>query len=376
MSDPSETPGQTGGPPPPSLGPPSPLHAVVSTHTTQLATLNAELTRAFSQVTGEIGSLRGSSRGTTEALVSLAGQVAALARSVNQLLASPTPPVADRPEPNPVAAPPAQATPPDPRCEPNLPCPRPFGGEFELCRGFLGQCELLFRHQPSRYGSGEARIALIMSLLTDRALRWAIAAAGRDSRLSVDYQAFITEFGLVFDHPADGSDAASRLHSIAQGTRSVADYTLEFRILAADSGWDDAALRSAYRRGLSEAIKDLIIRDRPTSFAALVSLALLMDERLRERRVERAQRSWGAPKPPTGGSPSCSGGRRETAAPPLVMSPGHSTSREEEEPMQLGRSRLSQEEREQRMRDRLCLYCGRPGHHIRACPTRPKDQAH
>ena len=30
--------------------------------------------------------------------------------------------------------------------------------------------------------------------------------------------------------------------------------------------------------------------------------------------------------------------------------------------MQLGRSRLSPETREQRMRDRLCLYCGKAGH--------------
>ena len=44
--------------------------------------------------------------------------------------------------------------------------------------------------------------------------------------------------------------------------------------------------------------------------------------------------------------------------------------------MQLGRSRLTPEIREQRMRDRLCLYCGKAGHLIRACPTRPKDPAH
>ena len=123
-------------------------------------------------------------------------------------------------------------------------------------------------------------------------------------------------------------------------------------------------------------MKDLIIRDRPTSLADLISLALLMDERLRERRVERTQRPGGVSRPLVGGTSSGGSVRRE--GPPLAAFPGPSTPalRDVEEPMQLGRSRLSPEEREQRMRDRLCLYCGRPGHVIRACPSRPKDQAH
>ena len=156
----------------------------------------------------------------------------------------------------------------------------------------------------------------------------------------------------------------------------MADYSLEFRTLAADSTWDDAALRSAYRRGLSDAVKDLIIRDRPATLSELIALSLLMDDRLRERRLERTLRPGGAPKlqvtrSTNGGTP------RETSSPAASISPLMSCPpRSDEEPMELARSRLSQQERDQRMRDHLCLYCGKSGHHIRACPTRPKDQAH
>ena len=38
------------------------------------------------------------------------------------------------------------------------------------------------------------------------------------------------------------------------------------------------------------------------------------------------------------------------------------------EPMQLGGTRLTQAERDRRMRDNLCLYCGKPGHFRNACP--------
>lgn len=41
------------------------------------------------------------------------------------------------------------------------------------------------------------------------------------------------------------------------------------------------------------------------------------------------------------------------------------------EPMQIGRTHLSAEERERRIRNRLCLYCGQAGHLRAECPTRP-----
>ena len=90
-----------------------------------------------------------------------------------------------------------------------------------------------------------------------------MAAVGSNPQLATDLQLFSEEFKKTFDHPSCGADAAGQLHSLSQGSRSVVEYTLEFRTLAADSRWDDAALRSAYRRGLSEEIKDLIVRDRP-----------------------------------------------------------------------------------------------------------------
>ena len=185
-------------------------------------------------------------------------------------------------------APPDQ--PLDPRWEPTLSPPNAYAGGFDLCRGFLGQCELLFCHQSSRFRTDGARFALIMSSLTGRALNWAIAVVGQNPRLSTNLSEFLEEFRRVFDHPTQGSDAAGRLHTLCQGTRSVADYTLEFRTLATDSGWDDAALRSAYQRGLSEEIKDLLVRDQPTSLNELATLAHRLDDRLRERRLERAQR--------------------------------------------------------------------------------------
>ena len=212
-----------------------------------------------------------------------------------------------------------------------------------MCRGFLGQCELHFRHQSSRYLTDGSRVAMIMASLSGRALNWAVAAVGQNPRLSDNLPEFLEEFRRVFDHPTEGSDVAGRLHAIRQGNRSVADYTLEFRTLAADSGWDDVALRSAYRRGLSEELKDLLVRDRPTSLNDLATIAHRLDDRLRERRREKAQLREG----PSRKSPTRHGENQyfqiSVTTNPISFPSGTEVNRpaEGEEPMQLGRARLT-----------------------------------
>ena len=359
------------------------LEGVVRSHTAQLTKLNSELSSAFSQVTGEMGDLKTSAAAAASTLSALTNQVAALTDMMTrqrQPTAAEVPPIL--PPVRPVAPAPAisQEEHRDPRTEPTLIVPRMYSGEFDKCRGFLGQCQLLFRHQPSSggYQSDGDKIALIVSALSERALDWAIATTESNPLLSSDLRLFLEEFRNTFDHPPCGADAAGRLHTLSQGSRSVAEYTLDFRTLAADSRWDDTALRSAYRRGLSDEIKDLIVRDRPSSTHELINLALTMDNRLIERRRERAQHprgSSGVSGPRSGPPTSAPHGATPVPSlpqprPPLTRPLG------EDEPMQLGRSRLAPEVREQRMRDRLCLYCGKAGHIIRACPTRPKDPAH
>ena len=356
---------------------------MVRTHSDQLIKLNTELSSAFAQVTGEMGDLRTSATSTSTTLASLSSQVSTLTGLVTRLLpvqmegaANPVTPAAPQ---HPIPVPVSPSDPPaDARWEPSLAPPNAYAGVFDLCRGFLAQCELHFRHQSSRYRTDGSRVAMIMASLSGRALNWADAAVRQNPRLADNLSEFLEEFRRVFDHPTEGSDAAGRLHSIQQGNRSVADYTLESRTLAADSGWDDIALRSAYRRGLSEDLKDLLVRDRPTSLNELATLAHRLDDRLRERRRERAQLREG----PSRKNPIRHGEnqtvRNTVTTNPVCFPSGTEVSRsmEGEEPMQLGRTRLTPDVRERRYLERRCFYCGGGGHVLCTCLTRPKDPAH
>lgn len=61
----------------------------------------------------------------------------------------------------------------------------------------------------------------------------------------------------------------------------MADFAVNFRILAAGTGWDEAALQGVFSQGLAENIKDeLAAWDNTTSPEELISLAIRLDNRL------------------------------------------------------------------------------------------------
>lgn len=63
-------------------------------------------------------------------------------------------------------------------------------------------------------------------------------------------------------HPALGSEAATRLFTLHQGTALVADYSTKFRTYTSESGWKNTTLRGANVMGLSEEFKDeLAVQD-------------------------------------------------------------------------------------------------------------------
>ena len=97
------------------------------------------------------------------------------------------------------------------------------------------------------------------------------------------------------------------------------------------------------------------------SLHGFINLAIALDNCLRERQREKGIHSSGGV---LRGVPDLSG--CSLASPATTP----------EEPMQLGRVRLTPTERERSFRDGTCLYCGLPGHIIKACPHRPKEQAH
>uniref|UniRef100_A0A3P9L044 CCHC-type domain-containing protein n=1 Tax=Oryzias latipes TaxID=8090 RepID=A0A3P9L044_ORYLA len=226
--------------------------------------------------------------------------------------------------------------------------PEPFFGDVEACGGFLLQCRLLFQQAPRYYLSDHSKITLIVNSLRNKALQWAKAFLAVNPITHLTFERFINEFQLVFDQPKKQEEATRKLLALKQRNRPVSDQIIDFRILAVEAGWSDLALKGVFYQSLNENIKDNLCTQPETyTFEELVTAALRSDARLRERHRERP--------PPSRKSPI-----------------RHSQT---DEPMQVGHSRLTPEERQRRREEGACFYCGKIGHQVNQCRARPRVAA-
>lgn len=101
-----------------------------------------------------------------------------------------------------------------------------------------------------------------MGLLQEKALACTSAVREGQSAIRQSYKIFVGKLWKVFYHPVQGKEAAKRLMALRQGSHSVAEYSVDFKTLAAEAGWDESALQSVFTNGHSEQLKDeLALRD-------------------------------------------------------------------------------------------------------------------
>uniref|UniRef100_A0A8C6M1B8 CCHC-type domain-containing protein n=1 Tax=Nothobranchius furzeri TaxID=105023 RepID=A0A8C6M1B8_NOTFU len=238
------------------------------------------------------------------------------------------------------------------------PPPETFSGESENCLGFLLQCDLAFERSPSSFVTAASKISYIFGLLRGKALRWAETRSRQPGFLQGPLADFLTEFKLTFGRSETQADVAKRLWLLQQGRQTVADFSLDFRTIAAASTWNEDSLKGAFVQALNDRIKDqLALCPEPRTLEDLITLAITIDKRQQELR--------GTKRPSLTLSAS---------APRSSVQVRSST--QYEEPMQVDRARLTPEEREHRMRGGLCIYCGQGGHFVSKCPQHLKERAH
>lgn len=124
--------------------------------------------------------------------------------------------------------------------------PEPFHRELDRCCGFILQCQLVFSQRSRTFRSDQTKINYILGLLRGRALTWAQASCTEVHLDTLPLEEFLRRLRRIFDRPSHSGCASDRLFSLRQGSRSVADYSVEFGTLAAEAGWDEVALRAAF----------------------------------------------------------------------------------------------------------------------------------
>ncbi len=166
------------------------------------------------------------------------------------------------------------------------------------------------------------------------------------------FNSFITHFREVFGQSFGDPSISDQLYQFRQGTRSINEYALQFRTLAAASGWNERALLTTYRQGLEPRLRlQLASYDDSCGLENFIQQSIRCSTRMHSCFAKQPQLTRCTPLPryPDGNHPP---------------EPVH-------EPMQTDNAHLSYAERQRRLNNGLCLYCGN-GEQVRStCPVRP-----
>ena len=246
---------------------------------------------------------------------------------------------------------------------PKLALPEKFDGNISKCKKFISSIENIFALQPARYSTANIQTRFIGSLLTGDALTWFSGVLENNPALLLDYNAFKCELKNLFDDPHAQRHACTALKRLRQGKFSVTSYSARFRHLAFQTGFNDVAKMDIFRCGLNDEVKDVLSTSLEDSedLEALIKLAVKIDQRLHDRRLEKqSNRSFNG----------FSEKHRRYNPPGTQTGPAPMELDAMDGQKQKSFGKLSKEERQRRIENDLCLYCGESGHKVNKCSKR------
>jgi hypothetical protein len=263
------------------------------------------------------------------------------------------------------------------------------GSDPRKLRTFLVQCELNFQDRPRSFDTDRAKVLYAQSFLKGTVLDWfepdLLNGQGFRPRWVDNYEAFVFELESNFGPYDPEGEAEDRLDELTMGeNQRITKYLVEFNRYASQvRGYGMGALRRRFYKGLPDRLKDEISRvGKPRTLHDMRSLAQEMDARYWDRKAEQGRR----PKPPAPTHSSSStpstfskpAGKSKPASTPSFSSAPPSSDNVRPKGKNVSRpdltsklgkdGKLTKEERQRRFENKLCLFCGHPGHVAKECP--------
>ncbi|RXK39408.1 hypothetical protein M231_03361 [Tremella mesenterica] len=268
--------------------------------------------------------------------------------------------------------------------EPKINSPAPFSGRKDEAMEFLLKCDMVFDTQPQTYALNTTRIAFVTNLLKDEAYRWVMPhlMLPQDQKPAwvQDWSLFKEEFKRMFEDTNIIETARHKLKTLRQ-TGSATSYATEFQRHAAYLNWNDEALRHNFFDGLKDDVKDKILTPNNfKTFGDLVNNSIKWDDLLFQRR--KGTPFHKNPTPARLDTPVIRN-RPFTFQPSFrqIHTPSHTSTSASAgpTPMEVDAVRprfspLTNEERTFRINNKLCLYCGKPGHMAHECRVRSNNR--
>lgn len=262
--------------------------------------------------------------------------------------------------------------------------PRPFGhtqgptrfsgNDHSKLQQFVQQCEVNFFARPSDFPTDRSKIAYAGTYLDGNALSWYALKVKEDPDSLNSWTEFANKLKQLFGNANEVAWAERQLSKLQMRPhQECIGYVTRFRNLINCLSWNDAAYVSAFKRGLPDRILDEIMRSSKhiDTLDAYIELALEIDRRYWEMQSYKEQRT--GPQR----ARNFSTGNRDTATFPS-HSKNQGTKKVDAKPQDSGKlnkdKKLTDTERERRVKLGLCMYCGNSGHLRAECPELIKKE--
>jgi hypothetical protein len=264
--------------------------------------------------------------------------------------------------------------------------PKPFTGhDATKIEEFIASCILVFTAKPISFPDDPSRVNYAISYLSEGAGHWIrpILLLSPPHPMRGSWDLFVSGLNAMFGDPFKAATAERTLRNLEmKDSQHISKYIVEFSRHAPYTGWGSIPLGTQFYQGLPLRIKQgFRYRDRPRDLLPLQRVCAELD-----------QYHWEVEKDLTGGSRKYSGHSGTTSA-PAPTTPAALTAPKASAPVALNKApearkaiqgptpdyvkkltsdgHLSLSDRENRLANGLCLYCGIKGHSVASCPSIP-----
>ena len=274
------------------------------------------------------------------------------------------------------------------------------GSDLRKLRAFLVLCELNFQNRPKAFATDRTKVTYVQSYLRGMALEWFeldllnISNPNSCPIWMDSYHQFVSELKSNFGPHDPVGDAEHQLDNLSMKEgQKINKYVVEFNRLAGQvHGYGDGALRHIFYSGLPDCIKDEISRvGKPHTLDGFRTLAQTIDARYWERKSEISRQTRNSPMPSTSSTKSSANlsdskakskekDNKGKSSDNRNKSPSSSSSAPKsttpDAPSHLGKDgKLTEEECQRRIKEKLCMFCGQPGHMAKDCPKSTSKSA-
>ena len=274
------------------------------------------------------------------------------------------------------------------------------GTDLRKLHAFLMLCELNFQNRPKAFATDRAKVTYAQSYLRGMALEWFepdLLNVSNPNTYPIwmdHYHQFISKLKSNFSPHDPVGDTEHQLDNLSMKEgQKINKYVVEFNHLAGQvCGYGNGALCHIFYSGLPNRIKDEISRvGKPRTLDGYRTLVQTIDARYWERKSKISRQTKNSSPSSTSNSKSSANSSNskgkskekdnkskgsENKSKGSSSSSSALKSTTSDAPSHLRKDgKLTEEERQQRIMKKLCMFCGQPGHMAKDCPKSTSKSA-